>query len=186
MKRRQNAAIFNDINNLRTHLDACQGALKGTVISRSVGRGDKDYNHIVVTSGGFDPIHIGHLQCLQASADIAGDGIMIAVVNGDAFLRNKKGYAFMDLHTRMSIVSAIRGIDYVVAYEDEDDMTVCEPLRVLRPIFFTKGGDRNCSANVPEFDVCKEIGCTVLFSVGGDKIQSSSELVDSAIKEMSK
>ena len=185
MKRRQNAAIFYDVDHLRKHLDACLGPLKGRNVARHFGRGDKDFSRMVVTSGGFDPLHVGHLSCIQASADIANNGILVVVVTGDSFLKNKKGYAFMDVEARMSIVSAIRGVDYVVCYEHPDDMTVCEPIRVLAPKFFTKGGDRNSSANVPEFDVCQEVGCEVVFSVGGDKIQSSSELVGDVMKELS-
>ena len=186
MKRRKNAAIFYDADHLRKHIDACLGPLRGKNVARHFGRSDKDFSRIVVTSGGFDPLHVGHLACIQASADIANNGILIVVVNGDSFLGNKKGYSFMDIETRMSIISAIRGVDYVVSYEHPEDMTVCEPIRILKPNFFTKGGDRNSSANVPEFDACQEVGCEVIFSVGGEKIQSSSELVGNAIKEMSR
>ena len=185
MKRRQNAPIFYDVDHLKKHLNACLGPLRGKLIARNFGRSDKDYSRMVVTSGGFDPLHVGHLECIQASADIANNGILVVVVNGDTFLKNKKGYSFMDLESRMQIISAIRGVDYVVAYEDSKDMTVCEPISILKPTFFTKGGDRDSSANVPEFDVCKEVGCDVIFSVGGDKIQSSSELVGDAMKELS-
>lgn len=184
MKRRKNAAIFYDADHLRKHIDACLGPLRGKNVARHFGRSDKDFSRIVVTSGGFDPLHVGHLACIQASADIANNGILIVVVNGDSFLGNKKGYSFMDIETRMSIISAIRGVDYVVSYEHPEDMTVCEPIRILRPKFFTKGGDRDSSTNVPEFETCQKIGCEVVFSVGGKKIQSSSELVGDAMKEI--
>lgn len=72
---------------------------------------------IVATSGGYDPIHPGHISSLQASAEF-GD-VVVAIVNGDAFLRAKKGRSFQDLQTHCLIVSAIRGVDYVVPFEIE-------------------------------------------------------------------
>lgn len=76
---------------------------------------------IVATSGGFDPIHPGHISSFQESRRF-GD-VVVAIVNGDAFLTAKKGKPFQDLETRCTIVSAITGIDYVVPFEIEGDMT---------------------------------------------------------------
>lgn len=92
---------------------------------------------IVATSGGFDPIHPGHISSLRASA--AYGDVVVVIVNGDAFLAAKKGKPFQDLATRSLIVSAIRGVDYVVPFEIENDTTVREALRRLRPAVFTKG-----------------------------------------------
>jgi cytidyltransferase-like protein len=127
---------------------------------------------IVATSGGFDPIHPGHISSLQASAEF-GDAV-VAIVNGDAFLRAKKGRAFQDLQTRCLIVSAIRGVDYVVPFEIEGDLTIREALRGLRPAVFTKGGDRVDAPSIPEWDVCEELGIEVVTGVGADKQWSSS------------
>jgi cytidyltransferase-like protein len=127
---------------------------------------------IVATSGGFDPIHPGHISSLQASAGF-GD-VMVAIVNGDAFLRAKKGRSFQDLETRCLIVSAVRGVDYVVPFEIDGDLTVREALRRLRPNVFTKGGDRVDARTIPEWDVCQELGIEVVTGVGADKQWSSS------------
>jgi cytidyltransferase-like protein len=127
---------------------------------------------IVVTSGGFDPIHPGHISLLQESAKF-GD-VVVAVVNGDGFLRAKKGRAFQDLQTRCLIVSAIRDVDYVVPFEIEGDLTVNEALRRLRPDVFTKGGDRVDAKTIPEWDVCSELGIEIVTGVGADKQWSSS------------
>jgi cytidyltransferase-like protein len=137
----------------------------------------------VVTSGGFDPMHVGHLRCILESANLAQrSGLpLIVIVNGDGFLHRKKGYAFMPHEERMEIIAGIRGVDHVVGWDDGSQF-VTEALRILRPAFFTKGGDRDTAANVPEFELCNAIRCTVLFGVGGGKIQSSSDLVR-AIKE---
>lgn len=138
--------------------------------------------NLVATSGGFDPMHVGHLRCLQESAKVAkrwSQHTRVAViVNGDGFLMRKKGYAFMPEAERMEIIAGVAGVDYVVPWDD-GGQTVTGALEVLRPVVFTKGGDRDSAQNVPEFDLCEKIGCRVLFNVGGDKIQSSSELVKS-------
>jgi D-beta-D-heptose 7-phosphate kinase/D-beta-D-heptose 1-phosphate adenosyltransferase len=126
---------------------------------------------LVVTSGGFDPIHPGHISLLQESAQF---GIVVAVVNGDGFLRAKKGRPFQDLETRCLIVSAIRHVDYVVPFEIEGDLTVNEALRRLRPDVFTKGGDRVDADTIAEWETCKELGIEIITGVGAGKQWSSS------------
>ncbi len=118
---------------------------------------------IVATSG---------ISSLQDSAQF-GD-VVVVIVNGDAFLRAKKGRSFQDLQTRCLIVSAIRRVDYVVPFEIEGDLTVCEALRRLRPNVFTKGGDRVDAQSIAEWEVCKELGIEVVTGVGADKQWSSS------------
>lgn len=131
---------------------------------------------IVATSGGFDPIHPGHISSLQESGKY-GD-IVVAIVNGDAFLAAKKGKPFQDLDTRCRIVSAIRGVDFVVPFEIEGDASVRVALRRLRPNVFTKGGDRIDNRSIPEWDVCDELGIEVVSGVGDDKRWSSSWFLD--------
>ena len=142
---------------------------------------------LVVTSGGFDPMHVGHLRCLLESAEMANrmsvKTKLAVIVNGDGFLLRKKGYAFMPESERMEIIAGVKGVDYVIPWDD-GGQTVTQALEILRPIIFTKGGDRDAAANVPEFELCEKIGCNVVFRVGGEKIQSSSTLVD-AIKSQS-
>ena len=128
---------------------------------------------IVCTSGGFDPIHPGHLSCIIESRRY-GDTLVV-VVNGDAFLRAKKGRPFQDLKTRCQILACVRYVDYVVPFEIENDLTVCAALRQLKPHVFTKGGDRRDAATIPEWSVCQEYGIEVITGVGYDKEWSSSE-----------
>ena len=130
---------------------------------------------IVCTSGGFDPLHPGHATCIVESAKY-GDTLVV-VVNGDGFLREKKGKPFQDLQTRAQIVACLRGVDYVIPFEIENDQTVCEALRRIRPHFFTKGGDRTDYTNIPEWPVCQELGITLIPRVGLDKAWSSSDFL---------
>ncbi|HTW08328.1 MAG TPA: adenylyltransferase/cytidyltransferase family protein [Acidimicrobiales bacterium] len=135
---------------------------------------------IVATSGGYDPIHPGHISSIQDSRHY-GD-VIVVIVNGDAFLAAKKGKPFQDLQTRCLIVSALRGVDYVVPFEIEGDRTVTAALRRLRPHVFTKGGDRVDERSIPEWTVCQEIGTEVVSGVGEDKRWSSSWFLDAWAK----
>lgn len=129
---------------------------------------------VVAASGGFDPLHVGHVEYLE-SAKRLGDKLIV-IVNGDEFLKHKKGYAFMPLQERMKIVAALRCVDQVMACVDQDQ-TVCESLRQLKPNIFAKGGDR-FNSEIPEAQICKALGITVVDGLG-PKIQSSSALVQS-------
>lgn len=184
MKNLKRASVFPDVESFVKHLNELRKVSSIGAIGYHGKGANKNLSKIVMTSGGFDPLHVGHLECIEESAIIADDGILVVIVNGDSFLKNKKGYAFMDLETRMRIISSITGVDYVVGFEDPEDMTVCEPIRQVRPAFFTKGGDRNSKKNVPEFATCEEVGTKIIFNVGGGKIQSSSELVGNAMEQI--
>lgn len=126
----------------------------------------------VAVSGGFDPVHVGHVRMILEAAEV-GDVIVIA--NSDEWLMRKKGYVFMPWEERAEILASIRGVLKVVPVDDSDG-TVCEALRREKPTFFANGGDRKTD-NTPEMDVCSELGIGLLWEVGGGKIQSSSELV---------
>ncbi len=133
---------------------------------------------IVMTSGGFDPMHVGHLRCILESSKIAKDNgyKLVVVVNGDGFLARKKGYAFMDVAERMEIIDGIKGVDYVTTWDDGSQVVSGAVLH-LRPSIFTKGGDRTDRSNIPEYPTCDAVGCDIITGVGGGKIQSSSDLV---------
>lgn len=135
---------------------------------------------IVVTSGGFDPIHPGHIRYLQSAAS-HGDK-HICIVNSDKFLDAKKGYHVQDWVSRMTILLNIKGVDYVIPSIDRDG-TVCQTLRWIRAeypdavIFFCKGGDRT-KDEIPEKDVCDELDIHIWDGMGGyDKIASSQDII---------
>lgn len=134
---------------------------------------------IVVVSGGFDPIHIGHVRMFEEAKKL-GDRLVV-ILNNDNWLKKKKGYVFMDENERKEILLALRPVDEVIISKhkkDPEDMSVCGELEIIKPYIFANGGDRT-EKNIPELSLCNNIGCEMIFSVGkGGKVQSSSWLVD--------
>ena len=127
----------------------------------------------VMVSGGFDPVHAGHIRMIR---DAANFGDVIVIANSDDWLFRKKGFVFMTFAQRAEILNAIKGVILVDSVDDTDG-TVCEAIRRLKPDFFANGGDRGRS-NTPEQSVCEELGVKLLWGVGGDKkLASSSDLV---------
>jgi len=129
----------------------------------------------IMVSGGFDPLHIGHLRMIKEAAK---HGKVIVVVNSDAWLLRKKGFIFMPFEERKEIIEGYTEVDRVEAVDDSDG-TVCEAIWRLKPTYFANGGDRT-SNNTPEMNVCKQMGIEMLWGVGGGKIQSSSDMVANA------
>ena len=142
------------------------------------------YDGAVIISGGFDPIHIGHLRMIQDAAKLGTKLIVIA--NGDRFLMDKKGYAFMPIKERLEILEGFEGVDRAVESIDED-MTVCKTIEWLAQeediACFANGGDRKNEADIPESVVCEKYGIKMEFNVGGGKIQSSSSLVGGEVEK---
>jgi len=134
---------------------------------------------IVVVSGGFDPVHIGHVRMFNEAKKLGHK--LIVILNNDNWLKAKKGYAFMGEQERKEIIEAFEAVDEVVISshpEDPADMSVCDELRMIKPHIFANGGDRT-DHNVPEIPVCEEMGCNMIYNVGqGGKVQSSSWLVN--------
>ena len=134
---------------------------------------------VIATCGGFDPVHVGHVRCFKESAEMKyqfENAVFVVIVNGDEFLQNKKGFVFMPEEERMEIIRAMSGVDYVTRWYDGTQNCI-EALRKISPNIFTKGGDRDSRDRIPESDVCDEVGCKIVFGVGGtDKPQSSSWL----------
>ena len=90
---------------------------------------------IIVVSGGFDPIHIGHLRMMKEAAN---HGKLTVIINSDDWLRRKKGYVFMPFEERAELISELSCVNNVVMAKD-DDRTVCESLRELQPDIFANG-----------------------------------------------
>lgn len=137
---------------------------------------DEDGGHrkTVMVSGGFDPVHIGHIRMILEAAKY---GDVIVVANSDDWLFRKKGFVFMEFDQRAEILASIKGVIKVTGVDDVDG-TVCSAIRIHKPDYFANGGDRK-KHNTPEQAVCEEMGVEMLWGVGGNiKANSSSELVE--------
>jgi len=133
--------------------------------------------NIVVVSGGFDPIHSGHIAYFKAAKALGNE--LIVGINSDEWLIRKKGKAFMPMHERQAVVQSIRYVDYVIQFNDDDDSAILL-LKLVKQtwpndkIIFANGGDRNESNN-------REISVEnvkFVYGVGGSmKLNSSSKIL---------
>ena len=126
----------------------------------------------ICLSGGFDPIHVGHLRMLKEATKY---GQVTVIVNSDEWLQRKKGFVFMPFEERCEILEGLECVTLTVL-ADDDDNTVCQTLKRLKPDYFGNGGDRK-TENTPEIDLCVKEGIQLVWALGGGKIQSSSDLV---------
>jgi cytidyltransferase-like protein len=132
---------------------------------------------IVAVSGGFDPIHVGHVRLINEAKKLGDE--LIVIINNDIWLKKKKKYNFMSQEDRVEIISNLKAVDKVVLTSHDassDDMSVCNELNLLKPDIFANGGDRK-EDNIPEYELCNKLGIKMVFNVGGEKLRSSSDLV---------
>ncbi len=135
---------------------------------------------IVLVTGGFDPLHSGHMAYFNSARQL-GDKLAVGL-NSDAWLERKKGRAFMSWKERASVISNLRSVDYVLDFNDSDGTSIgaIKELRRMWPdaeIVFANGGDRDHN-NVPEMSL-NDPQVTFTFAVGGtDKANSSSWILD--------
>jgi D-beta-D-heptose 7-phosphate kinase/D-beta-D-heptose 1-phosphate adenosyltransferase len=143
----------------------------------------KKRKKVVMVSGGFDPIHIGHIRYMQEAKKLGTH--LVVVINNDNWLRLKKGSEFMPEAERKEIIEALGCVDKVVVSshtKGTKDMSVCEEIKKIKPDIFANGGDRFAD-NIPEFKLCNDLKIKMMFNIGkGGKVRSSSGL----LKEYSK
>ena len=132
---------------------------------------------VVIVSGGFDPIHSGHIAYFK-SARSRGEKLIVAL-NSDAWLEKKKGKFFMPFSERKTIIESIKYVDKVIDFEDDEIGSCINALDKAKSLFpndnllFANGGDRN-NTNIPEMSVN---GVEFLFGVGGDDKKNSSSWI---------
>jgi len=133
---------------------------------------------VVAVSGGFDPLHAGHVRLFKDAKKL-GDKLFI-ILNNDNWLMYKKGFVFMKEKERKEIIESLSSVDKVVLTShssNSKDISICKELKKIKPDIFANGGDRT-KKNIPEVATCKKINCKMVFNIGhGGKIQSSSDLV---------
>lgn len=134
---------------------------------------------VVIVSGYFNPLHIGHINLFRGAKEL-GD-VLVAIINNDKQVGLKGSREFMPENERVEIIKALKYADKVMLAID-DDGSVCKSLEAVAKeyseseLFFAKGGDRN-SDNIPEKEVCKKLEIKIVDGVGGGKVQSSSWLL---------
>ncbi len=138
----------------------------------------------VAVSGGFDPIHIGHVRMFR-DARALGDRLIV-ILNDDEWLMRKKGYVFMPQNERKEVIESIRYVDEVIIREPRDTYDVCHMLEKMDIDIFANGGaDRSNEQEVPEATICSARNIKMVFNIGDfGKPQSSSWLVKNLAKQV--
>lgn len=155
----------------------------------SAKKNKKEAKKVVMVSGGFDPVHIGHTRLFQEAKKLGDE--LVVYINNDHWLRKKKGYVFMPEYDRKEIIEAFEAVDRVIISnhpENTEDMSVCMGLMEIKPHIFANGGDRDekdaenpNSSLYRERQIHKQLGVEMIYNVGhGGKVRSSSELVKKA------
>jgi cytidyltransferase-like protein len=135
---------------------------------------------IVLITGGFDPLHSGHIAYINAAREL-GDSLIVGV-NSDEWLRRKKGQAFMPWEERATIIAALHNVDRVINFNDSDNSAkdAIRKVRAINPaarIIFANGGDRT-KENIPEMDLLQELlHLDFVFGVGGEDKKNSSSWI---------
>ena len=145
-------------------------------------------NRVVIVTGGFDPLHRGHIAYFRAALEL-GD-VLIVGLNSDDWLERKKGVYFMEAEDRRAVIEALCVVDLVIEFDDEDG-TAIDMIRWALDkypndtIVFANGGDRTLD-NIPEM-VVESDRLEFVFGVGGeDKKNSSSSILEDYIKKVAK
>jgi D-beta-D-heptose 7-phosphate kinase/D-beta-D-heptose 1-phosphate adenosyltransferase len=135
---------------------------------------------ICIVSGGFDPVHSGHINLMLAARELSDE--LVVLLNSDEWLSRKKGRPFMNFFERKMVLENMWFVDKVLDFDDSDNSAVNgleKVVKMYKPkddLYFCNGGDRNSLNDIPEKGVA---GIQLKFGVGGDtKINSSSKLVN--------
>ena len=141
---------------------------------------------VVVVSGYFNPIHRGHIEYFRLAKEFAQDGKLIVIVNNDFQAKLKKNYSFIPEKDRLEIIKSIKYVDHALLSIDTD-RTVCKTLEMISkeiPVVthFANGGDVTVDSPCPEEAVCRENCINMVYGLG-DKIQSSSWILEKSVKE---
>ena len=133
---------------------------------------------ISIVSGGFDPIHPGHIMMMKDCLKFSN--YLIVGVNSNKWLINKKGNYFMDIQHRLYVVSSLNVVNETMEFEDDDKGSANNLLIKIRnkysndKIIFANGGDRSDSSKILEFETAKQYNIDLKFGIGGSHKESSS------------
>ena len=135
-------------------------------------------NNIVLVSGGFDPIHSGHISLIQEAANY---GDVVVLLNSDEWLCTKKGKEFLPYKEREIIMGSIKKVIDVISFDDSDTTCIDGIRKVINKypnckIKFANGGDRN-NKTTPETKFCEDKEIETLWGIGGDTKKNSSSWI---------
>ena len=140
--------------------------------------GEKKMDSIVIVSGGFDPVHSGHVKLIEEASKF---GNIVVLLNSDKWLENKKGRAFLPFEERKIIMNAFKNvIDVIVC--GEFDNTCIDGMKIILKkypnykIKFANGGDRN-NSSTPETAFCESNNIETLWGIGGENKSNSSSWI---------
>ena len=137
----------------------------------------------VIVSGYFNPLHGGHLDMIEAAAELGNH--LIVIVNNDQQQLLKKGKIILDEKNRLRLMRSIKGVDQVILSIDEDP-TIIQTLEMVAKqhpgdeIIFANGGDRDSAKEVPEGPICEQYDIEMIFNAGGTEKSDSSTRINAA------
>ncbi|MFT7557414.1 MAG: cytidyltransferase-like protein [Planctomycetota bacterium] len=142
---------------------------------------------LVITSGYFNPVHLGHVSCFEEAREL-GDKLVV-IVNNDIQQVFKKGKIIMDEQERLAIIQAFRAVDEAVLASDDYQLkngeipcihsvekVILNHQSTHDNFIFAKGGDRAAPEQIPEYDVCQKYNVKTIFNVGNPKTNSSTKI----------
>ena len=135
-------------------------------------------NSIVLVSGGFDPIHSGHIKLIKEASKF---GNVVVLLNSDKWLKEKKGKEFLPYNERSIIMNSLKNVIDVIAFDDSDKTCINGIKKAIskypnKIIKFANGGDRN-DRSTPETDFCEKNNIEALWGIGGNNKANSSSWI---------
>ena len=135
-----------------------------------------------MVSGGFDPIHVGHIRLFKEAAK---HGRLIVAINSDEWLMKKKNSILTCFKDRAEIITSLRCV-WIASGVNDADGSVCEALRRLKPTYFANRGNKAlaCTLNtalIPEIKLCDELGIKLLWNIGEKELTKSWGRADAGL-----
>ena len=135
-------------------------------------------HNLVLVSGGFDPIHSGHIYLIQEASKY---GKIVVLLNSDDWLRKKKGREFLPFNERQIIMKSIKNVIEVLSFDDQDSTCIDGIKKAISKfpnykIMFANGGDRS-KETTPELEFCKNNNIETIWGVGGSNKSNSSSWI---------
>jgi D-beta-D-heptose 7-phosphate kinase/D-beta-D-heptose 1-phosphate adenosyltransferase len=155
---------------------------------------NKKAKKVVAVSGGFDPVHIGHVRLFNEARKLGDE--LVVILNNDNWFGIKGRHLFMSGKERKEIIESFESVDRVILSKHKPskkvfdrtalEYSICRELKELKPDIFANGGDRFAD-DIPEFKLCKKLGIKMVFNVGsGGKVRSSSLLLKEYVEKHKK